>query len=136
MSATMSLNAEDFERLQKVLENFPGNSEEAINEVLHGEGGTLIQESIRRLIPESGKTWKGKAAPARSGKSLMLVPGNLSVTTKNTKRYQYLYFPNDGTNTRRHAGNQQFFPRGVEDVEREVVDRCIDNIINKFKEGE
>ena len=136
MSATMRVNAEDFERLQKVLENFPGNSEKSINDVLHGEGGALIQESIRRLIPESGKTWKGKAPPARSGNSLMLVPGNLSVTTQNTKRYQYLYFPNDGTNTRRHAGNQQFFPRGVENVEREVVDRCIENIINKFNEGE
>lgn len=136
MSTTMSIRAEDFERLQKALENFPGNSEKAINEVLHGEGGALIQESIRRLIPVSGKTWRGKAAPAKTGNSLMLVPGNLSVTTKSTKRYQYLYFPNDGTNTRRHVGNQQFFPQGVEDVEREVVDRCVDNIIQKFKEGE
>lgn len=136
MSTTMSINATDFERLQKVLEKFPGNSEKAINEVLHGEGGALIQESIRRLIPVSGKTWKGKAAPARSGNSLMLEPGNLSVTTKSTKPYQYLYFPNDGTNTRRHVGNQQFFPQGVENVEGEVVDRVIDNIIKKFKEGE
>lgn len=136
MSTTMSINAADFDRLQKVLEKFPGNSEKAINEVLHGEGGALIQESIRRLIPVSGKTWKGKAAPARSGNSLMLEPGNLSITTKSTKPYQYLYFPNDGTNTRRHVGNQQFFPKGVENVEDEVVDRCIDNIIKIFKEGE
>lgn len=136
MSTTMRMNAEDFERLQEALERFPGRGEEAINEVLHGEGGTLIQESIRRLTPVSGKTWKGKAAPAKSGKSLMLVPGNLSVTTKSTKRYHYLYFPDDGTNTRRHVGNQQFFARGAEEVTREVADRCIDNVINKFEEGE
>lgn len=136
MSTTMNMNAEDFDRLQKAMERFPGNSEKAINEVLHGEGGVLIQESIRRLIPVSGKTWRGKAAPAKSGKSLMLVPGNLSVTTKSTKRYNYLYFPDDGSNTRRHAGNQQFFARGAEAVGREVADRCIENITNKFNEGE
>ena len=136
MSTTMNMNAGDFERLQKAIEDFPGNSEKAINEVLHGEGGELIQESIRRLIPVSGKTWRGKASPAKSGKSLMLVPGNLSVTTKSTKKYHYLYFPDDGANTRRHAGNQQFFKKGAETVEREVADRCIDNIINKFNEGE
>lgn len=135
MSNTIGLNAEDFERLQKAIEKFPGDSEKAINEVLHGEGGALIQESIRRLIPVSGKTWIGKAAPAKTGKSLMLVPGNLSVTTKSTKPYQYLYFPDDGTNTRRHAGNQQFFPRGVENVASEVADRCVENITNKFNEG-
>lgn len=135
MSTTMRMNPEDFDRLQKVLERFPGNSEKAINEVLHGEGGALIQESILRLTPASGKTWKGKKAPARSGKSLMLVPGNLSVTTKSTKPYHYLYFPDDGTNTRRHVGNQQFFLRGAENVEGEVVDRVIENITNKFNDG-
>lgn len=135
MSTTLMLSAEDFERLRKTLESFPGDSEQAINEVLHGVGGELIRESIRRLIPVSGKTWKGKAAPAKTGNSLTLVPGNLSVTTTSSKKYQYLYFPNDGTNTRRHVGNQQFFPRGVEVVEREVVDMCIENITKKFKEG-
>lgn len=136
MSGAIMLNADELDRLQKALENFPGNSERAINEVLHGEGGTLIQEHIRRLIPVSGKTWKGKAAPAKSGKSLMLVPGNLSVTTKSTKKYHYLYFPDDGTNTRRHVGNQRFFPRGAETAVPEVVDMCIESIITKFKQGE
>lgn len=136
MSSTLSLNAEEFERLQEVLARFPGASEKGINEVLHGEGGALIQESIRRLIPVSGKTWKGKAAPASSGNSLMLVPDNLSVTTKSTKRYQYLYFPNDGLNTRRHIGDQQFFLEGAEAVASDVVDRCIANILTKFEKGD
>lgn len=136
MSSTLTLNTEEFDRLQEVLARFPGNSEEGINEVLHGEGGALIQESIRRLIPMSGKNWKGKAAPAKTGNSLMLVPENLSVTTKSTKRYQYLYFPNDGLNTRRHVGDQQFFLEGAETVTDDVVDRCIANILNKFEKGD
>lgn len=136
MSTTMRMNTEDFERLHKALERFPGNAEDAINEVLHGEGANLIKESIRQLIPVSGRTWKGKAAPASEGNSLMSVPGNLSVTTKSTKRYQYLYFPDDGTNTRRHVGNQQFFPRGAEEVASEIADVIIDKVTTKFEKGE
>ena len=136
MSAQFTLDIEDIERLQRALERFPGRGEEAINEVLHGEGAVEIQDAIRLLIPVSGKNWKGKKEPAFSGNSLMAVPGNLSVTVKTTKRYQYLYFPNDGTNTRRHAGDQQFFARGAEDVSSNVVERCVANIRNKFMEGE
>lgn len=131
----MNISEENFERLQKVLERFPGDSEQAINEVLRGEGDVMFQESIRKLMPVSGKTWNGKPAPAKTGNSLRSTHGNLSVTIRSTKKYQYLYFPNDGTNTRRHVGNQQFFPRGIETVESDVVDRCIENITKKIEEG-
>lgn len=136
MSNQMTLDIEDIERLQRALERFPGRGEEAINEVLHGVGAVEIQDSIRLLIPVSGKRWRGKKEPASTANSLMSVPGNLSVTVKTTKPYQYLYFPDDGTNTQRHAGNQQFFARGAEDVSSNVVGRCVANIIKKFKEGE
>lgn len=137
MSVQFTLDIEDIERLQRALERFPGRGEEAINEVLHGEGAVEIQDAIRLLIPISGaKPWNGKRPPAHESNSLMAVPGNLSVTIKTTKPYQYLYFPDDGTNTRRHAGNQQFFARGAEDVSSNVVGRCVANIRNKFMEGE
>jgi hypothetical protein len=136
MRTTFMLDDAEFERMQKALERFPGNAEDAVNEVLHGDGATLIKDSIRQLIPVSGRTWKGKAAPASEGNSLTSVPGNLSVTTKTTKRYQYLYFPDDGTNTRRHVGNQQFFPRGAENVSSEIADVIIDKVTSKFEKGE
>lgn len=136
MSNRFELDIEDIERLQRALERFPGHGEEAINEVLHGEGAVEIQDAIRLLIPVSGKRWKGKKEAASTGNSLMAVPANLSVTVKTTKPYQYLYFPDDGKNTQRHAGNQQFFARGAEDVSSNVVGRCVANIIKKFKEGE
>ena len=136
MSNQFTLETEDVERLRRALERFPGRGEEAINEIVHGVGAVEFQDSIRLLIPVSGKKWRGKKEPASTGDSLMAVPSNLSVTIKTTKRYQYLYFPDNGTNTRRHAGNQQFFARGAQDVASNVVGRCVANIINKFNEGE
>lgn len=136
MSNTLHINILEFERLEQAIRNFPGNTEDIINAVLHNEGGVLIQEAIQPLIPQSGKTWKGKKAPARVGNSLRSTNENLAVWVRSTKSYQYLYFPDDGTNTRRHAGNQQFFLRGAESVKSEVIDRCVGRLIQTFEKGE
>lgn len=131
----LKINIKDAERLGEAMQAFQGEVEPTINDVLHNQGGQLIQDSIRRLIPVSGITWKGKKSPAKSAKSLKGVNENLAVTVKTTKDYGYLYFPNDGTNTRRHIGNQQFFERGGEAVQDEIVDRCISQLTKKFEKG-
>lgn len=136
MSDTLSINVQEFERLAQAIRNFPGNTEDTINAVLHNEGGLLMQEAIQPLIPQSGKTWKGKRAPARTGNSLRSTNENLAVWVRSTKSYQYLYFPDDGSNTRRHVGNQQFFLRGAESVKGEVIDRCVGRLIQNFEQGD
>lgn len=128
------LDAAEFERLQQAMQKFPGNTEKTINEVLHNEASPLIQEAIRRLMPVSGINWKGKAPAAKTGNSLTDEKGNLFITVKTTKKYQYLYFPDDGTNTRRHIGNQQFFLRGGESQQTEIVDRCIKRLVTDFEQ--
>lgn len=135
MSNTFRIESDDLDRLLEAIKRFQGDSEQVINDVLHNEGDELIQRNIRLLIPESGKTWKGKATPAKSGNSLSSMKGNLYVIEKTTKRYQYLYFPNDGTNTRNHIGNQQFFLEGAENASGDIIDRCIERLTNKFEEG-
>ena len=135
MSTPFKISIADFEKLQDALKEYQGDAETAINEVLHNESGELIQNAIRRLIPTSGKTWKGKATAAKSANSLRSVNENLSITVTTQKRYQYLYFPDDGTNTKRHAGNQRFFERGGEAVKDEIIERCISKLTNNFEEG-
>lgn len=130
--SVLTLNAEAIENLEKAMIDYQGNTEKTINDVLHNEASPLIQDAIRRLIPESKKTWKGKKAAAASAKSLTDVKENLSVTVKTTKTYQYLYFPDDGTNTRRHVGNQQFFQRGGESQIDEITNRCITRLTENF----
>lgn len=133
--ARFEMDATEFDRLQQAIKNFPGNAEEAINDVLHNEGGELIQTEIRRLMPVSGKSWKGKKPPAKKGKSLRQDNGNLAVTIRTTANYHYLYFPDDGTNTRNHAGNKQFFMRGGENKQSEIVDRCITRLVTDFEQS-
>lgn len=128
----LKINFSEVEKLQAAIKSYQDEVEPAINDVLHNEGGGLIQDSIRKLIPVSGKRWKGKAPAAKSSKSLESVNANLAVTVKTTKKYQYLYFPNDGTNTRRHAGEQYFFEKGGEAVKDEIIDRCISKL-TKFE---
>lgn len=127
------LDTKEFERLQNAMKNFPGDTEKAINEVFHEEASPLIQDAIRRLMPVSGKTWKGKAPAAKTGNSLTDVKGNLYITVKTSKKHQYLYFPDDGTNTHRHIGNQEFFRRGGESQQTEIVDRCIKRLTTNFE---
>lgn len=125
----------EFERLTKAIQNFPGNAEKSINDVFHNEGSTLIQDAVRRLMPVSGRNWAGKSPPAKTANSLTDEKGNLSITVKSTGKYHYLYFPDDGTNTRRHVGNQQFFNQGGESQQTEIVDRCISRMVTDFEKS-
>lgn len=127
-----TMDASDFDRLQEAIKKFPGNAEKVINETLHGQGAVLIEERIRRYMPVSDKK---KGAHAVDAKSLTPVGSNLAVTLKSTNKYHYLYFPDDGTNTRRHVGNQQFFLRGAEDTSSEIVDIIAEKLTQTFEEG-
>jgi len=85
------------------------------------------------LIPSSGRQWRGKRAPAASADSLQqLNTEMLAVTIKSKTAYNYLYFPDDGTNTIRHAGNQQFFQRGAEEAADTVVELCLGKLTEDF----
>lgn len=131
--AVFKLDQTDFERLERAMKDFQGDTEQTINDVLHKEAGQLIHDEIKRLMPMSGKNWRGKKAPAKTSNSLEIVGGNLSVTVRTKKAYQYLYFPDDGSNTRRHAGNQQFFLNGGENQKEEILNRCINRLVNGFE---
>lgn len=127
-----TMNAEEFDRVLKAIEQFPGDAEKAINEVLHGKGAELIQERILKYMPVSDKK---KGTHAVDAKSLTPMGSNLAVTVKSTSKYHYLYFPDDGTNTRRHVGNRQFFLRGAEDASGEIVDAITGKLTQTIEEG-
>ena len=124
-----TINCEDFDELQNAMREYQGNTENAINDVLHNYAGNRAQEDIYRLMPVSTKK-KGKHA--KNSKSLSNVTGNLSVTITAKGKWHYLYFPDDGTNTRRHIGNQQFFAHGGEAAQDDIVARCVERLTNEF----
>ena len=122
------------ESLQKHMEKFGQGSGQIVDDVIHGEGAEDIKKAIVPLIPRSGRKWKGKGAPAASAMPRSFVQDNeqLSVTIAARGKYGYLYFPDDGTNTRKHAGNLQFMRRGAEAAADQVIDRCIKRLIENF----
>ena len=127
-----NINITEADRLLKAMKEFSGSVEDTINDVLHNEIGDLAQTEIKRLMPVSNKHWKGKKPAAKTSNSLRNLNENLSVTVRAQKVYQYLYFPDDGTNTRRHIGNQRFFARGGENIQGEIIDRCTNKLLNNF----
>ena len=129
MSTKFTISPEEFDRMTEAVKSFPGDAEQVINDTLHGYGADLISERIKRFMPRSDKK---KGAHAVDGNSLRHTDTNLATTVRAAKKHQYLYFPDDGTNTRRHVGNQQFFRRGAEDASGEIVDTIVEKLTEKF----
>lgn len=119
------LDAKDIESLQYAMKNYKGNVENVVNEVLHEEAGPLILRSVQRLIPVSDAK---KKRHAKDANALRQVNYNLAVKITTAGKYGYLYFPDDGTNTRRHIGNQQFFKQGGEAVRSDIIERCLNRL--------
>lgn len=126
---------DNFEELQKKISLLQESGEEIVNDVLHNEAPQIFQDSIQNLLPESHRKWNGKKKAAKQAKPFTSIGGNLSVTIVNKNAYAYLYFPDDGTKTKRHRGEQHFMLRGVEAKAGTVVEMCLDRLteqINKL----
>lgn len=125
------LDASQNDVILKTIEEFSDGSEaeSIINEYLGGEGGDLLKEGIQNLLPVSGRTWKGKKRAAKSADPFKKTKGNLSVKISTKGVYHYLYFPDDGSNTERHYGNQQFMFGGAsaqaDNIANEIINRLL-----------
>lgn len=120
-----SLNAEQLQQLTNSMEAYEGKAGEVINEVLHKQGAELIMENILPLIHSSGRTWKGKKKSATVADPFKSDDEPLAVVVKSKAAYGYLYFPDDGTNTKCHAGEQYFMQRGAEAAAPDILELCV-----------
>lgn len=126
---------EHTEKLLNAMDEYGKGSGQVIDEVLHTKGGQLINDRIMQLLPESGRKWKGKKTAAKRAKPFEQKDESLAVTIRTKYAYHYLYFPDDGTNTKNHRGQQYFMYQGAEDKSAEIIDLCVDRLIKKW-EGE
>ena len=129
-----SIDFDELDQVSDIIKQYPGKAQGIVAKVLHNEGAEEIKKDIALLLPSSGRHWKRKAAPAS-----VAMPGKFSQTndptfvTISTKgKYRYLYFPDDGSNTHRHAGNQQFMQRGAENASSKVIELCIGKLVDGF----
>lgn len=126
--------SESFDRLAQKLESFDGYAGPIIDDVLRNKGAPLIRENIHNLLPSSGRTWRGKKPAARSAQPFTQEFDAMQVTTKTIKNYHYLYFPDDGSTTYHHVGNQQFMYRGADESAEKIIDECVDKLTQEMED--
>lgn len=118
------------------IEMYGAGSGQVIDEVLHGEGADRIKRAIPSRIHPSGRKWNGKgksiAGDPGAGSRLSQDDAPLQVTIAARGALRYLYFPDDGTDTVNHAGDQQFMREGAESEEQSIIDMCMDALYEKF----
>lgn len=133
-SNTLQLSQAEFDRLTEFMHDYQLKAVKQINDVLWNEGAELIQGSIKQLLPESGRTWKGKKPAAKRAAPFTVTEKAALMVEVGTKyAYHYLYFPDDGSTTRKHAGNQQFMLRGAEAQQAHILNLCVARLTEEFK---
>lgn len=127
-------DAGSIDDLYEKMVSYGTGSGQIIDKVLRSEGAEEIKKQIARLLPSSGRHWKGKAPAASSAMPGRFDQdnGELSVTIAARGKYHYLYFPDDGSNTRKHAGNKQFMLHGAESAAPKVVEMCVGKLAEAF----
>lgn len=130
------LDTRSLEKITDKISQFSDGSEaeEIINNYLAEEGGELIKKSIHELLPVSGRTWAGKATAAKATDPFKKTPGNLSVKIHTKGNYHYLYFPDDGSDTISHYGNQQFMFEGASEKSEEITDVITEKLLERLEE--
>lgn len=129
----IKIDYHESERLEAAIQQYGIKSIKTINDVIHKEAPEIIKDNIHGLLPSSGRRWKGKPTAARNTMPFTENTGEeLAVTIKTKPKYDYLYFPDDGSNTRRHVGNQQFMRRGAEKSRDRIIDICVGRLAQEF----
>lgn len=118
----------DADELEEMFSRYD-KAEDVINDVLHKFGAERIKNEISSILPVSGRHWRGKAKAAKLAKPFNQLNRNLTVIIKSRNKYNYLYFPDDGSNTIRHFGNQRFMEKGAENASDEIIDTILDRLV-------
>lgn len=128
----ITLDVNEIDRLVASIKEYGDGAEDKVNSVLHGYGAKKIGEEAQKLIHPSGRNWRGKKKSATVADPFMGQPGNLSITVKSKSAYNYLYFPDDGSNTRKHAGGKHFMRKGAEAATPAIIERCLAKLTENF----
>lgn len=134
------INSDSVDALYSAMKRYGAGASKKVTEYLHGKGYEVLSSSIQKAIPVSDDLSKhGKKQPKGHARNLQALGdrdkgSNLSVIIGTKSRWNYLYFPDDGSNTVHHAGNQQFFKAGVERKETEVINDLLDILSFRMEE--
>lgn len=136
MSKWYTVDFREAGEIEAAIEMYGAGSGQVIDKVLHGEGADRIKHAIPSHIHPSGRKWNGKTASIAgnpgAGSRLSQDDAPLQVTIAARGALRYLYFPDDGSDTVNHIGDQQFMQTGAEEEEQNIIDMCMDALFEKF----
>ena len=133
MSTQLNIESEEFEKLAQSMEQYGQGASDVVSKVIH-ESGDSIKQHIDPLIHASGRRFKGHTSSAKGSAWQRYDTGEpLAITVRTVSRRNYLYFPDDGSNTKHHFGNQRFMLRGAEAAAPAILDKGIQALITAFE---
>lgn len=128
--ADFELDISRFDEGISVIDKAGKNLSQAINESMSEFASDEIEKNIINILPVGSKDWRGKLPHAASVNPFRHDLIKLGTIVRTKTEYNYLYFPDDGSNTVKHAGNKRFMLKGAEDS----ADKIISDIKNRFFE--
>lgn len=127
------------ERLTELMQRYGDEAQVIITKYLAEDSLDTIGPAISRLLPVSGRTFPGHSHGAKAAgysATFMATAATVgSVLIRSRPAYNYLYFPDDGTNTDHHAGKQRFMVRGAQAAVPQVANDICSRLAAKFEEG-
>lgn len=106
------------------------NGPAIITDYLASEGAEVIKKNIMPLIPVSDR----KKVHAAYSQPFTSSGERLAVNIHARGKWHYLYFPDDGSNTKKHVGDQQFMLRGAEASVNEIINSLEDRLVKSFND--
>ena len=130
MGAYFELKSEDVQKLQQAIQQYGGNAEKTINELLNSEVKEIFIKSITNLIPvsEKGKIHAKTSNPLRGD-----MKGNLTLYIHTNSKFHYLYFPDEGEGTSKGKGPDDFMGRGIDAEYDNVMNRILEKLQNEWR---
>lgn len=126
--ASVYVTFDGVEQLGKRIADFGEGAGHIIQGVYEEYAAKEIKENIIPLIHPSGRTFKGHRQGARSAgpeKVFKHSVRELSLIVGTNRAFGYLYFPDDGSTSKRHAGQQHFMDRGLQRSVGGIIERCV-----------
>lgn len=131
--STLSLDDGSFERLVESMQRFGEGAADVVSDVVH-ESGDEIYREIDPLIHPSGRIFRGHTSSARGSQWQRYDTSEpLAITVSTVSSRHYLYFPDDGSNTKKHYGDQQFMLRGAEAAAPVILEKSERVLLAEFE---
>ncbi len=133
-----SIDLTGMEHLQEKMDTYGTEAQLLAMKYLAMEALEQVGPAITRLLPVSGRTFSGHPLGAKAaGYQAVFMARSAtvdSVVFTTTPAWHYLYFPDDGKNSKRHRGNQRFMVRGGQEAAPKIADEICTRLAKKFEE--